>query len=218
MNTLPILYSFRRCPYAIRARLAIAYAQVEVELREVLLKDKPQALLAASPKGTVPVLVLADGQVLDESRDIMAWALAQNDRDAWMPKRDSAELIALIDDNDGPFKHWLDQYKYADRFPEQSATWYRQQAEPFLETLNDKLVHSEWLLEHRFGLADAAIFPFVRQFAMVDQPWFAQCQLPQLRRWLDALMGSALFESVMHKHPPWHVLQPQLRFPDLSAG
>lgn len=203
MLTLPVLYSFRRCPYAIRARMAIAYAGLEVELREVLLRAKPAAMLAASPKATVPVLMLADGRVIDESLDLMHWALDQADPEGW--RRDSTinDTTQLIAANDGPFKHWLDRYKYADRHPERSAEWYRQQAEPLLADLEGRLRQHPWLTGASLGLADIALFPFVRQFAAVDDRWFEQAPYPALRAWLSGLVGAELFLQVMAKHTPW---------------
>jgi glutathione S-transferase len=164
---LPILYTFRRCPYAIRARLSIAVSGVSVEYREIALRNKPQAMLLISPKGTVPVLQLADGRVIDQSLDIMLWALALNDPQQWLQGEKSLpeSAKALIDTNDGPFKFWLDRYKYADRHPEQSAEHYRQQAEEFLQSLERLLEVREYLLGEHLSIADMAIFPFIRQFA-----------------------------------------------------
>lgn len=197
--SLPILYSYRRCPYAMRARMALRYAGIEVEIREIALRDKPQHMLAVSPKGTVPVLVLDNGEVLDESLDIMAWALAQNDRDGWLTGNPLyPELIA---ENDGSFKRALDQYKYAIRFPEQPAETYRQQGEVFLARLEALLARHSYLLGEKITQADIAIFPFIRQFSMVDAEWFASSPYPRLRNWLTSLMASDLFISVMQKHP-----------------
>jgi glutathione S-transferase len=199
--SLPILYSYRRCPYAMRARMALRYAGIEVEIREIALRDKPQHMLAVSPKGTVPVLVLDNGEGLDESLDIMAWALAHNDRDGWLTSDPlCSELIA---ENDGSFKRALDQYKYAIRFPEQPAETYRQQGEIFLARLEALLAHHSCLLGEKITQADIAIFPFIRQFSMVDAEWFASSPYPRLRNWLTGLMASDLFVSVMQKHPTW---------------
>ncbi len=204
--TLPVLYSFRRCPYAMRARLALRVAGVAVALREVALKAKPAEMLALSPKGTVPVLQLPDGRVLEQSLDIMAWALAQSDPEGWLTQGTSAEAQALIARNDGPFKPLLDRYKYASRHPEYTAEQYRQQAvDLHLGPLNARLGTSAYLLGDGPSLADAALFPFVRQFAGVDAAWWAQAPLPALRAWLNRWVGSPLFEAVMEKHPPWEV-------------
>jgi glutathione S-transferase len=193
---LPILYSFRRCPYAIRARLAIAQAGLEVDLREVSLRDKPPAMLALSPKGTVPVLLCPNGQVLDESWDIMVWALGIRDRDNWLRHTDRA-LVAI---NDGAFKVWLDRYKYASRHPEHSARHYRDQAlQCLIAPLEEKLARHPFLGGASADLTDAAIFPFVRQFAAVDPTWFAQSPWAATRAWIQAWVSSALFAQVMRK-------------------
>lgn len=202
---IPVLYSFRRCPYAIRARLAIAYSGSRVELREILLRDKPASMLAISPKGTVPVLQLADGRVLDESLDVMHWALQQNDPEGWddADHSDAAEADRLISLNDGRFKHWLDRYKYADRYPGHSREDYRGRAEPFLQELGTRLESGPYLRGSQPGIADMAIVPFVRQFAAVDCDWF-QCSAPaSLNGWLQRILQSTLFAGVMQKYPRW---------------
>lgn len=198
--TEPILYSFRRCPYAIRARLALAVSGTAVEHREVKLRDKPAEMLAASPKGTVPVLVLADGRVIDESLDIMRWALGRNDPQGWL-EGDDAALIAA---NDGGFKHHLDRYKYPERLPEDSVD-HRAAGLEILEGLDRRLGVQAYLGGLRFGLADAAILPFVRQFAAVDREWFGAQNLARVQGWLEAFVASALFESVMVVREPWRV-------------
>ena len=202
-QTLPILYSFRRCPYAMRARLAIAYSNVEVELREVELRNKPQAMLLISPKATVPVLQLEDGRVLDESLDIMFWALQQNDVEQWLKAVNLNHAQALIQRNDEQFKYYLDRYKYADRYPAYSELYYRQQAELFLTDLEGLLTQSVFLCGEHFSLADAAILPFIRQFCAVDPLWFKDSPYPALRRWLNHFLASSLFERVMEKYPYW---------------
>jgi glutathione S-transferase len=198
---LPILYTFRRCPYAIRARLAIINSQIEVAMHEVELRNKPPALLACSPKGTVPVLVLPDGRVIDESLDIMRWALAIHDPGRWLG--DSADLTpamsALIAENDGPFKRNLDRYKYANRYPEQPLEYHRAQAELFLDKLDNLLIASQYLCSNEITIADMAIMPFVRQLAAVDPGWFAQSRYARLRAWLDGLLQLPLFAAVMQK-------------------
>jgi len=202
---LPILYTFRRCPYAMRARLAIAVSGVSVECREIALRNKPQAMLGISPKGTVPVLQLADGSVIEQSLDIMLWALALNDPQQWLQgeKSLSDTAKALIAINDGPFKFWLDRYKYADRYPEHPAEHYRQQAEEFLQYLERLLGTQDYLLGARLSLADMATFPFVRQFAAVDKTWFAGSNYVRLQSWLDELLLSDLFSEVMVKRDCW---------------
>lgn len=201
----PILYTFRRCPYAMRARLAIAVSGVSVEHREIALRNKPQAMLAISPKGTVPVLQLDDGRVIEQSLDIMLWALALNDPQQWLQGEKSLPDAAkvLIDTNDGPFKFWLDRYKYADRYPEYSAAHYRQQAEEFLQYLESSLGVQEYLLGARLSVADMAIFPFIRQFAAVDKAWFGASDYVRLQRWLDERLISNVFAEVMVKRDCW---------------
>ena len=202
---LPILYSFRRCPYAIRARLAIKYSGIPVELREVILADKPSEMLSISPKATVPVLLLPDGTVIDESLDIIHWALSIHDTKDWLPENidllnRTNKLIAI---NDGEFKDHLDHFKYASRFPEFSAEHYRGQGENFLCDLENLLGKSECLFSNRITLADIAIFPFIRQFAFVDKDWFDQSQYTNLKTWLNNMLEMELFKEVMKKYPQW---------------
>ncbi|QUM76146.1 glutathione S-transferase [Moritella sp. 24] len=201
-----IFYSFRRCPYAMRARLAIHYSQVEVELREVVLKDKPTSLLAYSPKGTVPVLVTHDKKVIDESRDIMQWALLQSDSNNWLRTEQphlQKQISLLIDENDNEFKAILDKYKYADRHPEYTEAEYREQGNRFLNQLELLLSLHDNLIDDKVSLADIAIFPFIRQFASVDKAWFEQSPYPKLREWLTRYTNSALFIDIMYKYPQW---------------
>lgn len=197
------LYSFRRCPYAMRARMAIRYSNRTVQLREVELKNKPAALLAISPKATVPVLLCKNGQVIDESLDIMHWALRQSDEDNWLHAQYQTEMAALIDYNDTVFKHHLDHYKYADRYPDATQLEYRQQGEAFLQQLEQHLQQHSYLISDSISIADVAIFPFIRQFAHVDIRWFDQAPYPHLRDWLNQWIESALFQSIMHKYKPW---------------
>ena len=198
MAALALLYSYRRCPYAMRARMALSYAEIAYQVQDISLKDKPPCLLAVSPKGTVPVLVLPDGRVLDQSLDIMHWALQQHDPDQWLGI-DSDKSQALISENDGAFKQALDKYKYASRFPEQSAEAYRSQAEVFLRKLEQALQDQPFLSGAHLSLTDVAIFPFIRQFAAVDANWFAQAAYPKLQAWLQARLESSLFLGVMSK-------------------
>ena len=202
---LPVLYSFRRCPYAMRARLAIRYSGTAVELREVLLRDMPASLVAISPKRTVPVLVLPNGQVLDESWDIIQWALRQADPDGWTGEGGCylAAALPLVEENDTCFKADLDHYKYASRYPEHPPAYYRARAEKFLAMLEPRLAATGWLLGETLSVADIAIFPFIRQFAMVDMNWFEQSPYGALRAWLSRLLASDLFLSVMQKYPVW---------------
>ncbi len=181
--------------------MAIAYAELEVELREVLLRDKPAALLAISPKGTVPVLQLADQRVLEQSLDIMRWAMSQ-----CVPEQvlsEGKDGLVLIDWNDGEFKHYLDRYKYADRYPEHSRAYYRQQAEPFLQELERRLGQTHYLCGSEPSLADMAIFPFIRQFSMVELSWFSTCSYGAVRAWLERHVTTSLFDRVMCKYEPW---------------
>ncbi|MGF7155194.1 glutathione S-transferase [Novosphingobium gossypii] len=195
---LPVLYSFRRCPYAMRARLALAVSGTEVELREIKLSAKPEAMLAASPKGTVPVLVLPDGTVIEQSIDIMRQALAWHDPEGWLGRDDPALIAA----NDGPFKSDLDRYKYPERH-DADAGLHRASGLAFLQQL-DRLVAAKGNLGGAApGLADAAIVPFVRQFAAVDAEWFAEQPLDSLKRWLADYLASPLFAAIMLRVSPW---------------
>jgi len=201
-NKLPALYTFRRCPYAIRARLAIKVSGIRVEEIEVKLSDKPAALIAISPKATVPVLHFADGTVIEESLDIMRWALALHDPDSWLAGRakDNEDTDTLINTNDTNFKQALDCYKYPDRFPEHTQQHYRDvDAAVFLGALETRLSETRFLFGNNITLADAAIFPFVRQYAAVDIDWFNASAYVALRGWHDAWQASALFQSVMRK-------------------
>lgn len=195
---LPILYSYRRCPYAMRARMALSYAGIKVEIREVSLNDKPAHMLQVSPKGTVPVLVLSDGTVIDQSLDVMHWALQQHDVNDWLAVN-LAQAMDLIAENDGSFKQSLDRYKYAIRFPEQPAETYRSQCEQFLIKLERHLSQTEFLLGNKLSVADVAIFPFIRQFAAVDNSWFDSTGYIKLKIWLNQLLESDIFKRVMIK-------------------
>lgn len=205
---LPVLYSFRRCPYAMRARLALHISGMACEHREVDLKHKPAHMLALSPKGTVPVLWLrgtAGAPVLAQSLDIMLWALRQHDPQAWLPGTDAAwaDALTLIAHNDGPFKQQLDRYKYPQRSGLDSGEADRDGAAVWLHSLNTRLASQAYLAGGQWGLPDAAIAPFVRQYAHTDPSWFAAQPWDSLVRWLAAFEGSALFEATMHKHAPW---------------
>jgi len=198
---LPILYSFRRCPYAMRARLALDASGIEVEHREILLRDKPQAMLDVSPKGTVPVLVLDDGRVIEESLDVMMWALEQNDPGHWLEGREiSLDLIAACD---GEFKPHLDRYKYATRYEDADPLEHRTAASEFLTLLDRRLQTCRSLTGDTDRLADFGIFPFVRQFANTDRDWFDAQSWAALKSWLDRHLGSDRFDRVMVKHPLW---------------
>lgn len=201
-----VLYSFRRCPYAMRARMALRYAGCTVQIHEVSLKAKPPEMLERSPKGTVPVLVLEDqalgDQVIDQSLDIMHWALAQNDPDKWLLINNGdgrRDIQALIEENDQVFKQHLDRYKYFVRHPEYPQEHYRQLGEVFLQKLEARLKDRDFLITDRLSLADIAVAPFIRQFSAVDPDWFATSPYPKLRGWLERFIQSALFKAVMVK-------------------
>jgi glutathione S-transferase len=210
LQSLPILWSFRRCPFAMRARLAIHASGVQVALREILLRDKPAAFLATSSKATVPV-VDTGTQVIAESRDIMLWALARNDPEGWLDMPQAGH--DLLDTCDGPFKTALDHTKYAVRYPDLDIETERAKALDFLRDLDRRLRASAFLFGPQARMADIAILPFVRQFAHIDLAWFATQDMPDLLRWLDNFKGSARFAAVMRKYPPWQSGQDQVLFP-----
>ncbi|MEP4261705.1 MAG: glutathione S-transferase [Alloalcanivorax venustensis] len=202
------MYSFRRCPYAMRARFGILFAELKVELREIVLKNKPAQMLAISPKGTVPVLELAEGGcsgslVIEESREILEWALQQSDPQGLL-NVDLVSADALIDRNDNEFKHWLDRYKYADRHPELTQLDYRQKGEVFLQELESLLAKNRYLLGENISIADVGIMPFVRQFAHVDREVFYSLPYPNLQQWLRGWLEHPVFQQVMVKYQPWH--------------
>ena len=205
MGAYPILYSFRRCPYAMRARLAIAISNQVCELREVVLRDKPQEMLDISPKGTVPVLIEGDGSVIEESLDIMVWALSKDDPEEWLrPEQGSmAQMRGLITECDSGFKHHLDRYKYAQRYENTDAQSHRTEASKFLEKLNAQLETTAYLYGQRAALADMAITPFVRQFANADRTWFDVQLWPNLQAWMANFLDSDIFGQIMEKYPQW---------------
>lgn len=210
----PILYSFRRCPYAMRARLGILFSGTRVELREVILRDKPQALRDASAKATVPVLVLADGTVIDESFDIMHWVLSKHDPQQILAPEIGAlsDMLALIDDNDGPFKHHLDRTKYPDKFEGSETIDHRAEAMTFIARLDLQLADRVFLFGSRLSLADLAISPFVRQFAHVNRPLFEASAPPHVLRWLNAFKESDYFAAIMGKYDQWQMGEPGVDF------
>jgi glutathione S-transferase len=205
---LPILYSFRRCPYAIRARLALLASETCCAIREIKLSAKPAELIAVSPKATVPVLILPDGSVIDQSLDIMRWALARHDPSGWLDRIDDA----LIETNDGPFKHHLDRAKYPDRYGEDAAL-HRDACIRLLGPIEDRLTGSPYLCGNEPGLTDAAILPFIRQFASIDRDGFNAVPMPHLRGWLDRFLVSPLFEAAMLRFAPWSAGDPETPFP-----
>ncbi|SHF48617.1 Glutathione S-transferase [Litoreibacter ascidiaceicola] len=200
----PILYSFRRCPYAMRARLAIHAAGLTMQHREIVLRDKAPEFLEASPKGTVPVVIASDG-VIEESLDIMLWALDHNDPEEWLQNRENS--LALIAQNDGPFKTALDRYKYANRHDNDPETW-RTLGASTLEKYDSILAQKPYFLGKQPCLADMAIFPFIRQFANTDRAWFDAQSWPHLHRWLDTHLTSDRFAAIMVKYPKWQAGDP----------
>lgn len=218
-SALPVLYSFRRCPYAMRARMALAVSGQACELREVVLKNKPQGLLQASPKATVPVLVLPTGQVLEQSLDIMLWALAQHDPEAWLaPTQGSLEeMLDCIAACDGAFKHALDRCKYPGRYPDADSQAERTKATAWLETLESRLSARHFLFGAHAALADMAVAPFVRQFAGIDAQWWDAQPWPRLQAWLARWQAAPLFDMVMCKLPPWSDGTQGVVFPPSAA-
>ena len=197
-EAVDILYSFRRCPFAMRARLALLVSGVRFELREVALRNKPAEMISLSPKGTVPVLELADGRVIDQSIDIMRWALARHDPEAWL-ERDDPDLIASFDER---FKHHLDRYKYFDRYGVDRDT-HREAGLAMLVDLDRRLADGENLCGATRGIADMAIMPFARQFAAVDPEWWAEAPVQHVRAWLAWHVDSPLFDRCMTRQKPW---------------
>ena len=189
--------------------MAIAVSGVQVELREVVLRDKPAELIEVSAKATVPVLVLPDGAAIDESLNIMRWALGQNDPEGWLTAGDAN----LVQQNDEPFKAALDRYKYPHRYGLETSDLYRDEGLAILLNLEAKLQNQMFLSRDTQGLSDIAIFPFIRQFAATNQAWFDAQSLPALQCWLDLLLVSALFGSVMHRYPQWRAGDSPTIFP-----
>jgi glutathione S-transferase len=198
---LPILYSFRRCPYAIRARLALLASGIEYEHREVVLRDKPADMLAASPKGTVPVLVLPNNEVIDQSLDIMLWALRQSDPYHWLAHEKDA--LALIAECDGDFKFHLDRYKYPNRYEGADAWVHRTQAAAFATVIDTKISQKYYKFNSTLGVYYAGLLPFLRQFSHVDKNWFAQQPWPALQAGLADFEASEAFKTIMQNHKPW---------------
>ncbi|WP_296507772.1 glutathione S-transferase [Rhodoferax sp.] len=213
--SLPVLYTFRRCPYAMRARLAILASGTRVQLREVVLRNKPAALIEASPKATVPVLVLPDGEVIEQSLDIMHWALRSQDPWGWLPTTPQAEqkTAALIHQCDVDFKPLLDRYKYPNRFGLADGLVHQAHGAVFLTQLDQHLNDSPFLHGLHWGMADTALAPFVRQFAHTDKAWFTAQNWPALAQWLQAFESSETFTHCMEAHAPWLEGDAPLIFP-----
>jgi len=214
-SEVPILYSFRRCPYAMRARMAIVASGQTCALREVVLRDKPPEMITASPKGTVPVLVLPDERVIEESLEIMRWALGSNDPEGWLAplNDDGDDFNALIAENDEPFKDALDRYKYPTRYENSDPLYYRTQGLAFLEKLNARLLKTTYLCGNDFTFADAAISPFIRKCANNDRDWFNALDLPGIQNWLQSILESDRFLRVMDKYPTWESGMDEPAFP-----
>jgi glutathione S-transferase len=206
---VPILYSFRRCPYAIRARWALLSSNIEVKLREVVLKDKPHEFLKISNSGTVPCLQLKD-KIIDESIDIMIWALRKNDPEGWLDM--PAEGYRLIDEVEKKFKPNLDKTKYATRYPQNDSKGSKDLAVEYLINL-DKKIKGEFFFGKQPKLADIAIFPFVRQFANIDINWFNEFGWQKLQNWLKAFVGSNMFDNSQKKFDKWRPAADPVYFP-----
>jgi glutathione S-transferase len=208
---LPVLYSLRNCPYAMRARLAIYAAKQQVQLRDLVLSNKPDEMLAVSPKGTVPVLVTASNLVIDESLAIMQWAFSQTDPDDYLhkkvPNKEApnalAEMLAVIEIFDHEFKGHLEKYRCSKRYHEPSLVADRQQCERYLADLESHLCQHQYLMSDKPSLADLALMPFIRQFARVERQWYLQSPYPKLRQWLNQYLQSRMFSKVMEQHPLW---------------
>ncbi|HAE93977.1 glutathione S-transferase [Hyphomonas atlantica] len=205
MSAAHTLYTFRRCPYAMRGRMGLSIAGVPVLVREVVLRDKPAEMLEASPKGTVPVLLTSSGDIVDESLDVMRWALAQNDPEGWLDA-DPDTTHELIARNDGPFKRALDRYKYPNRYSDEDLVPGAARASglEMLQDLDARITaQGGQLVRAERSLADIAIFPFIRQFAHTDMDWFNAQDLPALQAWLEGHKQSSLFKGVMKKYAQW---------------
>ena len=202
-NNLPILYSFRRCPYAMRARMAIHISGQKCELREVLLRDRPPSMLEYSAKGTVPVLILQDGKVIDESLDVIDWALNLNDPDDWQRSKDTKKTKELIKINDGEFKYHLDRYKYSKRYDNEDPEFHRKKCLKFIESINNELNNSEYIFDDNISYADIVLLPFIRQFRIADIEWFDSLPYDNLKKWLSSFLDSSLLNSIMKKYDLW---------------
>ena len=202
-NNLPILYSFRRCPYAMRARMAIHISSQKCEIREVLLRDKPPSMLEYSSKGTVPVLVLQSGEVIDESLDVIDWALNLNDPDNWQRSKDNEKTKELIKINDGEFKHHLDRYKYSKRYDNEDPEFHRKKCLSFIEKVNSELQNSKYIFDDAISYIDISLLPFIRQFRIADNEWFDELPYENVKSWLSNFLNSELLKSIMSKYDLW---------------
>jgi len=202
-----VLWSFRRCPYAMRGRMGLKASGLDYEHREIILRYKPQEMLDASPKGTVPVYIKEGGEVIEESLELLNWTLTQNDPFGWLDC-DRTEADALITANDTDFKHHLDRYKYASRYTDNARRGdtdlsHRIEAEKHIQKLEDRLSEGPYLLGEKQSIADIAIFPFMRQFSNVELDWWASAPYPKTQDWLKHHVESDLFKSIMTKYPLW---------------
>ena len=215
MTNYPVLYSFRRCPYAMRARMALYISAQACILREVVLRDKPDAMVSISPKATVPVLETAPGEVIEQSLEIMLWALNKNDPAGWLTSESGSvdEMILLIDQCETDFKPHLDRYKYANRYDGADPLAHRGEAEKFLGILEKRLSESVYLFGARLSLADFAIAPFMRQFANTDRNWFDATPYLKVQEWLNHILTSQIFVNIMKKYAPWKPGDPPVHFP-----
>ena len=202
-NNLPILYSFRRCPYAMRARMAIHISSQKCEIREVLLRDKPPSMLEYSSKGTVPVLVLQSGEVIDESLDVIDWALNLNDPYNWQRSKDNEKTKELIKINDGEFKHHLDRYKYSKRYDNEDPEFHRKKCLSFIEKVNSELQNSKYIFDDAISYIDISLLPFIRQFRIADNEWFDELPYENVKSWLSNFLNSELLKSIMYKYDLW---------------
>jgi glutathione S-transferase len=188
-----------------RAHMALKYAGLKIILRDVKLSDLPAEVLAVSPHATVPSLAISENEYMDESWDIVKWAVQQNDPGNWLGENNEYlnEAEMLVEINDFSFKDDLDHYKYADRYPEHPMEYYRENGEEFLEELTELLQQNTFLSADHIAITDIAVFPFIRQFAMVDKEWFDKSPYPELQRWLLAMLSSEWFIEAFKKHETW---------------
>jgi glutathione S-transferase len=205
--SVPILYSLQHCPFAMRARMALLMAKQEVLLRAVVTKDKPREMLKISPKGTVPILILGDGTIIDESLNIMTWALKQNDpKDLLFQNQPEIypKMLSLISVCDNEFRISLSAYKYGSRYHQPNEVELRRACELFIKQTEVLLQNNDYIFGNKLSLADLAILPNIRQFVNVDKKWFRHANYPCLTKWLENLMQSPLFTKAMRKYPLWN--------------
>jgi glutathione S-transferase len=203
---IPILYSLQNCPYAMRARIALLLAEQTIIVRAITLKNKPQDMLNASPKAEVPVLILPNGTVIEQSLDIMIWALAQNDPANLLPRDQPAishQILELIKRGDDEFKHPLEQYRAGKRYHLDTEVYWREQCEMFIQELEQRLTNTGFFVGEQTSIADYAFIPFMRQFGRVDRKWFSQAPYPKFKAWLATQLQSRLYATMMTKHPLW---------------